>query len=235
MVMVYMLHIILADSELETVPSKISSDKTFQRKAQRRGRKATELILDSNYYHKPMRKLEDSERRGRPDIIQVCILTALDSPLNREGHLKFSIHTRNDKIIEIDPETRIPRSYNRFVGLMEQLFITGGVPPDDPLIKLHEGTLAEKVAEIKAKRKITFTKKGNKAKRGKVFPSLERDEDICVIIGGFPHGDFLSNVESISDELVSIYPEALDASTVVNHVIQFYEEKFHPNILFSND
>lgn len=225
----------MADSELETVPSKISSDKSIQRKAQRRGRKATELILDSNYYHKLMRKLQDSKRRGRPDIVQICMLTALDSPLNREGCLKFYIHTRHDKVINISPETRIPRSYNRFTGLMEQLFLTGQVPPDEPLMKLQNQTLADKVEEIDAKKVLTFSNKGKKKSKKKLFENLKLDEDVCAIIGGFPHGDFLSDVNALSDETFSIYPESLDAVTVITHTIQFYEEKFLQNKIFQSN
>lgn len=221
-----MLHLILADSEIETVPKKISSDKSIQRKAQRRGRKATELILDSNYFHKPMRKLEDSERRGRPDIVHVCTLTALDTPLNREGYLNFCIHTRNNKIIEIDPSTRIPRSYNRFIGLMEQLFLIGSVPPEKNLMELSEMSLNEKLDEIEPKKTLAFSWGGKKASQRNIFEEIKIDEDICVIIGGFSHGDFLSDVANLSDELVSIYPDPLDAVTVVTHVIQFYEEEF---------
>lgn len=221
-----MLHLILADSEIETVPKKISSDKSIQRKAQRRNRKATELILDSNYFHEPMRKLEDSERRGRPDIVHVCMLTALDTPLNREGYLNFCVHTRNDKIINIDPSTRIPRSYNRFIGLMEQLFLIGNVPPEENLIELSEMSLEEKLDEIRPKKTLAFSCDGKKRNRKSIFEETKIEEDICVIIGGFSHGDFLSDVAKLSDEFVSIYPDPLDAVTVVTHVIQFYEEAF---------
>lgn len=221
-----MLHLILADSELETVPPEISSDKAIKRKARRRGRKATEIILDSNFYHRPMKGLKDAERRGRPDITHVSILTALDSPLNREDLLKLYVHTRQNRVIKIDPKTRIPRSYNRFVGLMEQLFITGGVPPDDPLMGIKKMTLAGIVEEIDPKITISFSKKGRKFNREKLFRGLSKKEDLCVIIGGFPHGDFLSNIENISDENLSIYKETLDAVTVVGHIIQFYEENY---------
>lgn len=221
-----LLHLILADSEIETVPKKISSDKSIQRKAQRRGRKATELILDSNYFHKPMRKLADSERRGRPDIVHVCMLTALDTPLNREGYLNLYIHTRNDKIIEVDPSTRIPRSYNRFIGLMEQLFLTGGVPPGENLMKIYEMSLAGKLEEINPKKTIAFSKEGSRFNRKSIFQDLKREENICVIIGGFPRGGFLSEVEKLSDEIFRIYPDPLDAVTVATHIIQFYEEEF---------
>ncbi len=228
-----MLHIILADSELETVPQKISSDKTLQRKAQKRGRKATELILDSNYYHKPMRKLKDSSRRGRPDIVHVCILSALDTPLNREGALKLYIHTRHDKVIDIDPKTRIPRSYNRFIGLMEQLFITKGVPPEDPLMTLSEKSLEKKINEINPDKTLAFTNKGRETSRNQIFSNFGREKDICAIIGGFPHDEFISNIEKVAEEILSIYPEPLDAVTVLNHIIQFYEEEFLNKTVFS--
>lgn len=173
-----------------------------------------------------MKKLSDSERRGRPDIVQICLLTALDSPLNREGQLKPYVHTRHDKIIEVSPETRLPRSYNRFIGLIEQLFLTGGVPPEDPLMVLKDKNLSEKVQEIDPERTLTLSNKGEKMKPGELFQGLGPKDNLCVIVGGFPHGDFLSNIKSISDKIVSIYPETLDAVTAVTHVIQFYEEEF---------
>lgn len=219
-----MLYLILADSELETVPSKIASDKSIQWKARKRGRRATELILDSNYYYRAMRNLPESERRGRPDIVHVCMLASLDSPLNHKGLLRFYVHTRQDKIIEANPETRIPRSYNRFIGLMEQLFLTGGVPPEGPLLHLREGSLADLVEEIEPKSTITFSDRGAKLRRKDLFKGVG-DGNVCVIVGGFPHGDFRSEVEEISDKIVSIYPKGLEALTVVTHAIQFYEEK----------
>lgn len=173
-----------------------------------------------------MRKLSDSERRGRPDIVQICLLTALDSPLNREGQLKPYVHTRHDKIIEVSPETRLPRSYNRFIGLMEQLFLTGGVPPEDPLMVLEDKNLSEKVQEINPGEIIALANTGKKTEPEELFQGLSLEDDLCVLVGGFPHEDFLSNIKSISDQIVSIYPETLDAVTALTHIIQFYEEKF---------
>ncbi|KXA95734.1 hypothetical protein AKJ65_00965 [candidate division MSBL1 archaeon SCGC-AAA259E19] len=227
-----MLHLILADSELETVPLEISSDKSIGRKARKRGRRPTELILDSNYFHRPMKKLDDSERRGRPDIVHVCMLTALDSPLNHEDFLRFSVHTRQDKIIEVDPETRIPRSYNRFVGLMEQLFLTGEVPPENPLMKIEDATLPEKVKEVKPEKVVTLREDGERIRRENLFRELSRKDDLLAIVGGFPHGEFLSDVHSLSDQIIRIYPKTLEAVTAVTHIIQFYEEEHLENSLF---
>ena len=48
-------------------------------------------------------------------------MTLLDSPLNKAGLLRVYVHTSNNVLIEINPKTRIPRTYNRFAGLMVQL------------------------------------------------------------------------------------------------------------------
>lgn len=137
------------------------------------------------------------------------------------------VHIRNDKIIDISPETRIPRSYNRFIGLMEQLFLTGGVPPENPLMKIQNMTLPEKIEEINPDKTITLSEKGKEIDSDEIFQNLGLEEDICVIIGGFPHGDFLSDVESLSDEIIKIYPESLDAVSAITHMIQFYEEEYN--------
>jgi len=47
----------------------------------------------------------------------------MDSPLNRAGLLQVYIHTERNVLIEINPQTRIPRTYNRFSGLMGTEFI----------------------------------------------------------------------------------------------------------------
>lgn len=57
----------------------------------------------------------------RPDITHQCLLMLLDSPLNRAGLLQVYIHTCNNVLIEVNPQTRIPRTFKRFAGLMGEL------------------------------------------------------------------------------------------------------------------
>ena len=45
----------------------------------------------------------------------------MDSPLNKAGLLQVFIKTKNNILIEINPKCRIPRTYNRFEGLMTVL------------------------------------------------------------------------------------------------------------------
>mgnify|MGYP002717791355 FL=1 len=47
-----------------------------------------------------------------------CLLTLLDSPLNKAGRLQVYIHTAKGVLIEVNPAVRIPRTFKRFSGLM---------------------------------------------------------------------------------------------------------------------
>lgn len=54
-------------------------------------------------------------------IILQCLLTLLDSPLNKAGLLQVYIHTAKGVLIEVNPHVRIPRTFKRFSGLMGKL------------------------------------------------------------------------------------------------------------------
>jgi rRNA small subunit pseudouridine methyltransferase Nep1 len=52
------------------------------------------------------------------DTTPQCLLTLLDSPLNKAGLLQVYIHTAKGVLIEVNPSVRIPRTFKRFSGLM---------------------------------------------------------------------------------------------------------------------
>ncbi|MEM2874834.1 MAG: hypothetical protein QW567_02255 [Candidatus Hadarchaeales archaeon] len=220
-----MLHLILADSEVETVPPEISTHRVIRHHAMKRGRRPTELILNSSLHYPAMRGLPDRERRGRPDIAHFSLLLALDSPLNRSGLLRVYVHTRHNLLIRVDPSTRLPVSQNRFEGLLEHLFMNGKAPSESPLLTLERATLSDAVRGISPRRTVVFTDKGKKREWGSIFRDLGRDEDACAIVGGFPHGDFLSPVDELADELVCVDPDLLTAPTVVARAIHAYEDR----------
>jgi rRNA small subunit pseudouridine methyltransferase Nep1 len=221
-----MLHLVIADAELETVPTEIASNRVLARQAHRRGRRPTEILLDSNFHYPAMRGLPDANRRGRPDIVHVCLNAALDTPLNREGLLRLHVHTRQNKLITIEPSVRLPRSYNRFTGLMEHLFLTGSAPPENPLMRIRDESLKGTIAYIKPAKVISFSEHANRKLYSELFNGISMIDEACVIIGGFPHGDFLSKVTELSDEIVCIDPEQLDAITVITRAIHSYEDAF---------
>lgn len=78
-------------------------------------------LLSSDEHQSTLRKNGRDISEYRPDITHQCLLTLLDSPLNKAGRLKVFIRTFKGVLIEINPQTRIPRTFNRFSGLMVQL------------------------------------------------------------------------------------------------------------------
>ncbi len=196
-----MMHLILADSELELNP--------WNRKE----------LLDSSLHHRMMRKNKFSMRRGRPDIIHFFLMVAMESILNRMGLLRVYIHTRNNETIYIAPETRIIKNYNRFKGLIAQLLREKKIP--SKLLFIEEKSLEELLEELEGKR-ILFTRKGRKINVINLHGVME--EDTICIIGGFPSGYFLTKrIEKMVDETISIYDDMLPAWIVAMEAIAAYE------------
>ena len=215
-----MLHLVIADAELEPVPQEIAGHPAVVNYAKRRGKKPEEVLLDSTYHHAALKKLPEGERRGRPDIVHLCLLNALESIANKEGLLHVYVHTRNNEVIHIKPETRLPRNYNRFVGLMEILFRRGAVPRGLELLRLEKKSLRELVAEIGPDGVFVMHEAGRFVKPREFGRTLAELENPVVVVGGFPHGDFRSEIPW---EKISIYKEPLVAWAVVNEITVSFE------------
>lgn len=129
----------------------------------------------------------------------------LDSPLNRAGLLQVYIHTEKNVLIEVNPQTRIPRTFKRFAGLMVQLLHKFAVKASENSIKLlhviknpvtnHLPVGCKKIA-------MTFSSKIVKNCR-ELVPS--EDEPIALVVGAFAHGHL--NVDYTEDNIsISNYP-----------------------------
>ncbi|MFH4980755.1 hypothetical protein AB6A40_007464 [Gnathostoma spinigerum] len=79
------------------------------------------VLLCSNKHNDYLKSKKMDPSKYRPDIVHQCLLMLLDSPLNRASRLQVYMHTINNILIEVNPQTRIPRTYDRFCGLMAQL------------------------------------------------------------------------------------------------------------------
>jgi len=78
-------------------------------------------LLNSDDHVQIMKKNNKDPAKYRPDIIHQEVLAVLDSPLNKAGKVKLLVHTEKNVLIEISKNTRIPRTFKRFSGLMVQL------------------------------------------------------------------------------------------------------------------
>ncbi len=221
-----MLTLILADAELELVPPAVAGHPSVRTSAKKRGRSPGSILLDSSLHHPALKKVPDGERRGRPDIVHLFALLCLDSVLNAQGQLGTVVHTRNDDVIRFAPETRIPKNYPRFVGLIEDLFAKGAVPEDQPLLTLErDKPLRALLAEFSAP-KWLFSEGGERVNLWTEFAAHEGD--LVAVVGGFPHGDFLSPMKELCDRTVSIHEEPLRAWTVTSEILVAYRQHAAP-------
>ncbi|HEC81499.1 MAG TPA: 16S rRNA methyltransferase [Thermoplasmatales archaeon] len=218
-----MLSFVLAESELELVPQELLSHKVVVSSAKKRGKKPGEILLDSNFHHNALRSMEDGERRGRPDIVHVFLLVVLESIANKRGLIKdVIVHTRNDDVIYVDTRTRIMRSYNRFVGLIEHLFVEGEETKNQLLRLKRNVSLENLVKGMKADRVVACDRNG---RRVDVYSYLEENKDkdnIVFIVGGFPRGDFIADLEKVADDVISVYDEPLTAWSVAGEIVSVY-------------
>lgn len=208
--------IIFLEAAIELVPKEIQNHPSVKADARRRGKRVEQILLDDSKHHSAMKNLPFREKRGRADIIHQCLLLLLDSPVSNE--FKIYIHTINNEIIKINPETRLPRNYNRFVGLLEDLFVKKRiVSKNSTLIEITSLSLRD----IIEGKKVILMSEGGKKKR---FRDLLTD-DFVLCIGAFPHGNFFpETVKALKDaEIISLGPQPYTSLYVTSRVLCEYE------------
>lgn len=219
------MNLIFTETALELVPREILLHPSVRRNAKRRKKAAEETLLDRSLHHYAMDRLPKAEKRGRPDILHVCLLLAMGSPLNRMGKLSVSINTINNFAIEVDPATRPPRDCIRFNSLMEQLLINGAVPLEgEPLMRVHRDTLREQVKKIAPSKTIALSSHGEPSSFEKVAGIMIEEKNPAVFVGAYPAGPMSDEVLGLADEVYSVYPESLEAWTVTSRIIYEYEK-----------
>ncbi len=224
-----MLHIILLECALETIPPEIAGSKEVQSYATRRKKAPSTLLLDQTYHGRAMRRLPNHERRGRPDIVFACLLSILESPLCRAGFLEVYLHLADGRIIEVNPTVRLPRNHERLVGLFEQLLVSGKVPPDGPpLMQIHEMRLQDLIERLTSKRddalRLLALETGRPTDMDELGALLPADPSVPVVcgVGAFPHGDLSESIRSLFDVHVCLDPEVMMAWHVCSEVLWTY-------------
>lgn len=221
-----MLTLVLAEAEVERMPAELCNHPAVIGHARQRGKPPRQILLDSNYHHAAMAHLPEGRRRGRPDITHLFLLTALESIANKQGQLNIRIHTRHDQMITVNPKTRIMRNYERFLGLLEQLFETHVVPDTkQPLLSLTENvTLKQVIEQQHADLVIVLSKDGTLVALPQYLKKVNKSkkDHILCIIGGFPSGPLHSDLSAIAIEVISLCPELLPAWTVASELLVNY-------------
>lgn len=211
---------ILADSEMELVPREIVNERSILNNARARGKAPEKILLDASHHHPAFARLPDSERRGRPDIVHFFLMLSMDSDLSAEGKLRVFVHTRNNDVIAVKPETRLPPHYPRFVGLIESLYEQRVVPSrENALLELRTEVPLEKLVDaLKPDATIVLHPGGTETPLTEKFASVKADR-VVVIIGGFSKGDFKTDLNKIKHEKISLGPRMQKVWTVTSKVL----------------
>lgn len=217
--------LLVVEAAIELVPKEIRGHPAVRSYASKRGKRPGEVLLDRSYHHAAMKKLPNSEKRGRPDITHFILMESFGSPLNKHGMLETYVHTISGHAIWVNPETRLPRVYERFKGLIEKLYRDPIVEVGGKiLLRLEEKSLGDLIMEINPDIRILLSEGGklmNWKDLGELIISKKKP---LVMIGGFPKGDFCEETIKNADEIVSIWPKPLEAWIVTSRVISITEQ-----------
>ncbi|RUS79770.1 hypothetical protein EGW08_012486 [Elysia chlorotica] len=166
------------------------------------------------------KKIKKDVSTCRPDITHQCLLMLMDSPLNRAGLLQVYVKTERNVLIEINPQTRIPRTFDRFCGLMVQLLDKLSIRASDGPQKLlkviknpvndHLPTGCLKVAMSYSADKIID-----------VRDIVPKDKPAVFVIGAMAHGSVNPDYTEASYS-ISNYP--LSAAITCSKVCSAFEE-----------
>ena len=218
-----MLTIILSESSLELIPSEMYNHPSVTSYSKKFKKNPSNTLLDNSWHFGGMKGLENEIKRGRPDIIHLTLLSLCTSPAFYENKIKVFVHTVNDKIININNKTRLPKSYHRFQGLIEKLFLTKMIKSENEiLMQLENLSLSQLISKLKPTQIIGLTTKGQTTTLQKIVEQL--NENSCILIGGFQKGHFSKETEKILDQSFSISNVSLEAHLVASRLVYEYEK-----------
>ena len=153
-----MLSLVLAEAAVEIVPESIRGHPAVASSSRRLGRSPGSTLLDVSWHHAAMGRLGGGAgrgRRGRPDIAHSALLAAAGTPLYASGRLELYVHTAGDIAIRIGLGARLPKSQQRFAGLLGGVLAAGGAgasPADGadgrPLLEARPMDIAQLVGGI---------------------------------------------------------------------------------------
>ncbi|XP_068695099.1 ribosomal RNA small subunit methyltransferase NEP1-like [Montipora foliosa] len=197
------LIVILEKASLETV----KNGKTFE-------------LLNCDQHKGIMKKFKRDPANSRPDIAHQCLLMLMDSPLNKAGLLQVYVHTERNVLIEINPHTRIPRTFHRFCGLMVQLLHKLSIRAADgpqKLLKVIKNPVTDHLPTGCRKVGTSFHS-DNLVKLKDVIP---RDEPIVFVVGAMAHGSI--DVPYV-EETVAISQYPLSGALTCSKICTAFEE-----------
>lgn len=166
------------------------------------------VLLNCDDHQGILKKMGREISEVRPDITHQCLLTLLDSPINKAGKLQVYIQTSKGILIEVNPTVRIPRTFKRFSGLMVQLLhklSIRSVNSEEKLLKVIKNPITDHLP-TKCK-KITLSYDAPVVRVQDYVSKLDDDESMCVFVGALARGKDNFADEFVDDKIgLSDYP-----------------------------
>ncbi|KAK0858485.1 18S rRNA pseudouridine methyltransferase [Friedmanniomyces endolithicus] len=197
------LIVVLSNASLETY-------KAAQSGPQRGGKpdNAKYALLNSDEHIGVMRKMNRDISDARPDITHQCLLTLLDSPVNKAGKLQIYIHTAKGVLIEVSPT------------LLHNLSIRSTTSPEK-LLKVIRNPITDHLPPNC--RKVTLSFDAPVVRVRDYVQDLGPKESICVFVGAMAKGAD-TFADQFKDDSISISNYSLSASVACSKFCHAAEE-----------
>ena len=171
------------------------------------------------------KKLHKDPNDFRPDILHQEFLALMDSPLNKAGLLQIYISTVKGVLIEVNPETRIPRTFKRFAGLMVQLLHK---------MKIKAGTESTTLLKVVKNPFSTHLPAGTRcygmSSKGTLYcpialakalvpttDEVEQSPPTCFIVGAMSSGHVTVNDHPYIEKMISVSEYPLSGAAALSN------------------
>ncbi len=219
-----MLSLVIAESALELIPLELQKHNSVVSYAKRFNKKTSEILLDTSWHFSATKGIKNGMKRGRPDLIHYCLLEACSIPLYFKNRLKVFVHTIDDKVIFIGQNVRLPKSYHRFEGLVEQLYLNKKIEEEkNILLEIKEMSFENLIKKINPKITIALSSSGIRNSYQNVAEEI--DDDTCLVIGGFPKGEYSDKIKKQFNKLISVDKNPLEAHVIISRILYEYEKR----------
>jgi len=219
-----LLSLVIAESALELVPKELQKHNSVIASARRFNKKPAEILLDISWHFAAMKGIKNEIKRGRPDLVHFSLLEACSIPLYFENKLNVFVHTIDDKVISVGQNVRLPKSYHRFIGLVEKLYATGKIEEsNNTLLEIKEMNFGNLIKKINPKQTIALSSKGIKSSYQKVAEEL--NDNTCLVVGGFSKGQFFDENKDYFNKIVLVDKNPLEAHIIISRVLYEYEKR----------
>ena len=91
--------IVLAESALEIIPTELRNNHLIINYSKKVGKSVSQVFLDKSYHYSAMKEknIDFIWKRGRPDLVHICLLSILSTPLFLKNLVDVYVHTIDNK------------------------------------------------------------------------------------------------------------------------------------------